>query len=36
MRRHYFDDVRTGESTVRFVRAVAELVALRKRLVPPA
>lgn len=32
MRRHYFDDVRNGESTIRFVAAVTELVALRGRL----
>ncbi|MEZ0579029.1 CDP-glycerol glycerophosphotransferase family protein [Nocardioides sp. MH1] len=36
MRRHYFGDVRIGESTQRFVRAVADLVDLRHRLVSPA
>ncbi|WP_183095488.1 CDP-glycerol glycerophosphotransferase family protein [Nocardioides stalactiti] len=34
-RRHYFDDVRPGESTTRFVTAVTDLVALRRRLVSP-
>ena len=29
MRHHYFDDLQVGESTVRFVDAVGELVALR-------
>ncbi|WP_148615100.1 CDP-glycerol glycerophosphotransferase family protein [Nocardioides rubriscoriae] len=32
MRHHYFDDLQVGESTVRFVDAVGELVALRDRL----
>ena len=32
MRHHYFGDVQVGESTTRFVAAVAELVALRDRL----
>jgi hypothetical protein len=32
MRRHYFDDVRVGESTTRFVGAVQGLVALRDEL----
>ncbi|MCW2816737.1 MAG: CDP-Glycerol:Poly(glycerophosphate) glycerophosphotransferase [Nocardioides sp.] len=32
MRHHYFDDLQVGESTVRFVDAVDELVALRDRL----
>jgi len=31
-RRLYFDDVQNGESTARFVGAVAELVTLRRRL----
>ena len=38
MRHHYFDDLQVGESTVRFLDAVAELVSLRDRLlgvVPP-
>jgi hypothetical protein len=29
MRHHYFDDVRVGESTERFLAAVSELVRLR-------
>lgn len=33
MRHHYFDDLQVGESTVRFLSAVDELVALRDRLV---
>jgi len=33
MRRHYFDDVRNGESTTRFFGAVSELVARRRQLV---
>lgn len=33
MRHHYFDDVRVGESTERFLVAVGELVALRDRYV---
>jgi hypothetical protein len=32
MRHHYFDDNGVGDSTVRFVEAVSELVALRDRL----
>jgi CDP-glycerol glycerophosphotransferase (TagB/SpsB family) len=32
MRHHYFDELQVGESTVRFVDAVGELVALRDRL----
>ncbi len=32
MRHHYFDDLRVGESTVRFLETVSELVALRDRL----
>ncbi len=32
MRRHYFDDVRVGESTTRFITEVRELAALRDRL----
>lgn len=32
MRHHYFDDVQVGESTTRFIEAVAELAALRDRL----
>ena len=32
MRHHYFDELQVGESTVRFVEAVGELVALRDRL----
>jgi hypothetical protein len=32
MRHHYFDDVQVGESTTRFIAAVAELIALRDRL----
>lgn len=32
MRHHYFDDLQVGESTVRFVDAVGELVDLRDRL----
>ena len=36
MRRHYFDDVQVGESTVRFLDAVSELVALRDRLLGAA
>jgi hypothetical protein len=32
MRHHYFDDLQVGDSTVRFLSAVAELVALRDRL----
>ena len=33
MRHHYFDDLQVGESTTRFQESVAELVALRDRLV---
>ncbi len=33
MRHHYFDDLRVGESTARFLSAVSELVALRDRFV---
>jgi hypothetical protein len=33
MRHHYFDDLQVGDSTVRFLGAVSELVALRDRLV---
>ena len=33
MRHHYFDDLHVGDSTVRFLTAVSELVALRDRLV---
>lgn len=33
MRHHYFDDVQVGESTTRFIAEVAELIALRDRLV---
>ena len=33
MRHHYFDDVAVGESTTRFLAEVADLVALRDRLV---
>ena len=29
MRHHYFDDLQVGDSTVRFLDAVSELVALR-------
>ena len=32
MRHHYFDDLRVGESTVRFLEAVDELVARRDQL----
>ncbi len=32
MRHHYFDDLQIGESTVRFLDAVSELVDLRDRL----
>jgi hypothetical protein len=32
MRHHYFDDLQIGESTVRFVDAVSDLVALRDDL----
>lgn len=33
MRHHYFDDVRVGESTDRFITEVGTLVALRDRLI---
>ncbi len=33
MRHHYFDDLRVGDSTARFLDSVNELVALRDRLV---
>jgi hypothetical protein len=33
MRHHYFDDVRVGESTDRFIAEIGALVALRDRLV---
>jgi len=33
MRHHYFDDLQVGDSTTRFLGAVAELVELRDRLV---
>lgn len=36
MRHHYFDDLHVGESTTRFLAAVAEVVALRDRLVAAA
>ncbi|MDQ4053270.1 MAG: CDP-glycerol glycerophosphotransferase family protein [Actinomycetota bacterium] len=36
MRRHYFDDLQVGESTVRFLGAVSELVALRDGLLGAA
>ena len=32
MRHHYFDDVRVGESTTRFITEVREIAALRDRL----
>jgi hypothetical protein len=32
MRHHYFDDLQVGDSTVRFLDAVSELVTLRDRL----
>jgi hypothetical protein len=32
MRHHYFDDVRVGDSTARFITEVRELTALRDRL----
>jgi len=34
MRHHYFDDVKVGDSTARFLEAVAELTALRDSLLP--
>ena len=33
MRHHYFDDLQVGDSTVRFLDAVSELVTLRDQLV---
>ncbi|WP_322921995.1 CDP-glycerol glycerophosphotransferase family protein [Nocardioides renjunii] len=36
MRHHYFDDLHVGDSTVRFLGAVSELVALRDRLLGEA
>jgi hypothetical protein len=36
MRHHYFDDVRVGESTDRFIAEIGSLVALRDRLVGAA
>lgn len=36
MRHHYFDDLQVGDSTVRFLDAVSELVALRDRLLGAA
>lgn len=33
MRHHYFDDHQVGDSTTRFIESVADLVALRDRLV---
>lgn len=36
MRHHYFDDLRVGDSTTRFLDSVGELVALRDRLVDGA
>ncbi|CAB4958129.1 unannotated protein [freshwater metagenome] len=36
MRHHYFDDLHVGDSTTRFLAAVAEVVALRDRLVADA
>lgn len=36
MRHHYFDDLQVGDSTARFVASVAELVALRDRLLGSA
>ena len=32
MRHHYFDDVRVGDSTARFITEVRDLTALRDRL----
>ena len=34
MRHHYFGDVRVGDSTIRFLAGVRELVALRDELLP--
>ncbi len=36
MRHHYFDDLQFGDSTVRFLEAVSELVSLRDRLLGAA
>lgn len=36
MRHHYFDDLHVGDSTVRFLEAVSELVALRDQLLGSA
>ena len=36
MRHHYFDDLQVGDSTVRFLEAVSELVALRDHLLGEA
>ena len=36
MRHHYFDDLQVGDSTVRFLDAVSELVTLRDRLLGAA
>jgi hypothetical protein len=36
MRHHYFDDLHVGDSTVRFLDAVSELVALRDQLLGSA
>ena len=36
MRHHYFDDLQVGDSTVRFLDAVSELVALRDQLLGEA
>lgn len=36
LRHHYFDDLHVGESTVRFLAAVSELVALRDQLMGEA
>jgi hypothetical protein len=36
MRHHYFDDLQVGDSTVRFLAAVSELVALRDELLGAA
>jgi hypothetical protein len=36
MRHHYFDDLQVGDSTVRFLNAVSELVTLRDRLLGAA
>jgi CDP-glycerol glycerophosphotransferase (TagB/SpsB family) len=36
MRHHYFDDLHVGDSTVRFLAAVSEAVALRDQLIVDA